>query len=252
MGVAAYDRLSEEEKEKTDIVKESDKAYAALSEAERQNHADILTIIAQANGQATLQLQELLTRSADDNEDTWLDRFAGLTYDDLLSVTPGRTGTDKARALAKQYDDDANEILEMWDAFREQLLNADEAKSEIEAIDESKIEQDAAVLSETDLEAPTDKEIDDLANAAVSTEYETELLINHLNDFVAREYLDDIPYGDGTMLDFFTQPYEDVDADITVLYPLVASLSDGQRAGLEFLTLSTLEAPRPRPTERPK
>ena len=240
MGVAAYDRLSEEEKEKTDIVKESDKAYAALSEAERQNHADILTIIAQANGQATLKLQELLTRSADDNEDTWLDRFAGTTYDDLLSVTPGKTQTDKAKALAKQYDDDANEILEMWDAFRDQLLGADEAIQKVEDFDESAVEADSKVLEEYSLETATDADNDALVEAAVNTEIETELLVNRLTDYVAKEYLDSIDYGDGTLLDFFTRDYEDVSDDITALYPLVASLSPGQRAGLQFLTLSTL------------
>ena len=242
MGVEAYNALSDAEKAKTDIVKESDKAYAALSEEERQNHADILTIIAQANGQATLLLQELLTRAADDNEDNWLDRFAGLTYDDLLSVTPGRTATDKGKALAKQYDDDANEILEMWDAFREQLLGADDAKEKIEETDESQIEQDSAVLSEFDLETATDQDTNALVEASVNTEIETELFVNRLNDYVAKEFLADIPYGDGTMLDFFTQEYDEVEDDITVLYPLVASLSDGQRAGLQFLTLSTLVA----------
>ncbi len=217
-----------------------DEAYNALSDEEKQNHADILTIIAQANGKATLQLEELLTRSADDNEDTWLDRFSELTYDDLLNMTPGKTATDKAKVLAKQYDDDANEILEMWDAFREQLLKAEEAKKKLEKTDESQIEQDAAVLSDFNLEKATDEDVDALIQASVDTEIETELFVNRINDYVAGEYLDSIPYGDGTMLDFFTQTYEEIETDITALYPLVASLSDGQRAGLEFLTLSTL------------
>ena len=43
-----------------------------------------------------------------------------------------------------------------------------------------------------------------------------------------------------TLFDFFAQDREKVASDVTVLYPLVASLSAGQRAGLEFVTLNDL------------
>ena len=49
-----------------------DKAYDALSDEEKKEHADILTIISQANGKATLTMENLLTRAADDEEDTRL------------------------------------------------------------------------------------------------------------------------------------------------------------------------------------
>lgn len=61
-----------------------DEKYDALSEVEKKNHADIVTIISQANGTATLIIANLLTRAADSEEDTWIDRFAETTYDDLL------------------------------------------------------------------------------------------------------------------------------------------------------------------------
>ena len=61
-----------------------------------------------------------------------------------------------------------------------------------------------------------------------------------LADVAVRKYLENIEYGDGTMLDFFNRPVEDVSDDTTEIYPLVGSLSDGQRAGLDFITLADL------------
>ena len=44
-----------------------DKAYNALSDEQKKEHADILTIIAQSNGKATLMMENLLVRAADTN-----------------------------------------------------------------------------------------------------------------------------------------------------------------------------------------
>ena len=52
--------------------------------------------------------------------------------------------------------------------------------------------------------------------------------------------LSDTDYEDATMLDFFTQDKEEIENDITVLYPIVASLTDGQRSGLDFVSLREL------------
>ena len=216
-----------------------DEEYNKLSENEKKNHMDILTVVAQSNGHATLLLADLLTRAADTNDSTWLERFADLTYDDLIEDT-GMAPTDARKELAKRYDDDANEILEMWDAFREQLLNADKAKEMLEEFDEDKIEENKQVLDDFDMETMTKNDVEPLAETTVNIETETEIFTNRLTDFVAKEFLDTIEYADGTMLDFFTQEYEDVADNIEMLYPLVASLTPGQRAGLEFMTLSTL------------
>ena len=42
------------------------------------------------------------------------------------------------------------------------------------------------------------------------------------------------------MLDFFSRDYVDIEDDLTVLFPVVAALSDGQRASLDFVSLSEL------------
>ena len=92
-----------------------DDAYNALSDEEKKEHADILTILMQANGQATLAMEKLITRATDASDDTWVDRFTGTTLDDLtqrvMDEKPGlKSKTDVMRELDKQYQDTAQKI----------------------------------------------------------------------------------------------------------------------------------------------
>ena len=70
-----WDSLSDKAKKDTSFYEINNKVRDTLPEAEKNKHADILTIIAQSNGKATLIIQNLLTRAADSSEETWLDRF---------------------------------------------------------------------------------------------------------------------------------------------------------------------------------
>ena len=218
-----------------------DDAYNKLSDEEKKNHADILTIIAQANGNATLIIERLITKAADTAEDSWLDRFSSITYDDLVS-TLDMLPSDADAALARLYDDDAQKVLAMWEVFREQLLNADEAKTALAQADAQVIEQQtedtAEVMQKLNFTTTKEEDYEAVADATARTETEAEVFANQLADVTVKACLEEIEYGDGTLYDFFTQSYEDVSADITVLYPLVAALSDGQRAGMEFISLS--------------
>ncbi len=212
--------------------------YNSLTEEEKKKHADILTIIAQSNGQATLLMNKLLTRAADPYPDSWIDRFSETEYEDLQDLYDG-TPTDVAKQLAKAYDDDAHQILEQWDAFRELLLSYDEAKEYVDNFEEI----DTAALQAKIDSLDENSDMDELiaAREALNDAEAKMLECNQKASIVAIcDYLDGIDYGDGTMLDFFTQETADVKDDITMLYPLIASLSDGQRAGLEFVTLQEL------------
>ena len=215
-----------------------DSAYNALSAEEKKNHADILTIIAQANGKATLLMENLIIRACDTNDDSWLERFSQITYDDLVDAT-GMTPTDATKQLAKLYDDDAYTILDMFGKFRDELLTYDEALDFVENYDES--ENEAAYDAAESVDDSADEEerlqiVEDLVKAENSeTEY-----INKAALVAIHDYLDEIDYMDGTMLDFFLTDPDELADDITLLYPLVASLTEGQRAGLEFVSLKEL------------
>ena len=212
--------------------------YNSLTDEQKKEHADILTIIAQSNGQAMLVMNKLLTRAADPYPDSWLDRFAATTYEDLQDLYEG-TPTDVTKKLAKSYDDDAQQLLEQWEAFRETLSSYDEAKA---CIDNYKaIDTDAIQKKLDSLDEKADAEEFIATRKALNEAEEKALEYNRNTTIVAvHDYLEAIDYGDGTMLDFFTQKTAEVQADVTMLYPIVASLSDGQRAGLEFITLEEL------------
>ena len=216
-----------------------EKAYNALSEEEKKNHADLATIIAQANGQATLMIESLITRAADDNDDTWLERFEGTTYDDLEELYDG-SPTDKMKKMAKAYDDDAQEILEMWEAFRNQLDKYEETAALLKEEEAKDLSAEQAIVENYDAETATEEEATAYGEATAAIQQHAELITNYNADVFCHDLLEDIDYGDGTMLDFFMQDTADIEEDASILYPLVASLSAGQRAGLEFVTLQDL------------
>ena len=216
-----------------------DEAYNKLSDEEKKQHADILTIIAQSNGQATIMMQNLLTRAADTHEDSWVDRFVETSYDDLMDLT-GKSPTDARKQLSKQYDDDATLILDNWDSLQEILLETENGEINLDSVEDIDYDavQNAADSLEKDGEVNKDNagEYAEVLEANINVfEYNT-----NLSKVSLYEFLYNTEYEDGTLLDFFMQDSADIEDDITVLYPLVASLSEGQRAGLEFVSLSEL------------
>ena len=214
-------------------------AYNALSDKEKKEHADIVTIIAQSNGKATLMMENLLTRSADTDSTNWFERFSETTYDNMLNAT-GKTPTDARKALAKRYDDDAQLLCKKWDELYEELQYYDAAVQTLKDYDEKAV--NAAIEAYENIEdINNDKEkskVQEDHDKAVKQMIEamrcTQIVLIH-------DTLKDTTYADGgNMREFFMHTKEEVEADTTMLYPLVASLSDGQREGLEFVTMREL------------
>ena len=235
----AFDALSAKEKEKTNLIKMNDQVRDSLPEAERNQCADILTILAQSNGNATLIMENLITRAADQNEDLWLDRFTEITYDKLVEET-GESPTDADKILARLYDDKANEIVDMWDDFREHLENYDNAVAILESASKKDLSEEAEAIDGFDFETSTKAEAEEAAEASVVIQYSAEELANASADVFCKEFLETIDYEDGSLLELFMTPAEEIDGDTEILYPLVASLTKGQQAGLEFVTLQDL------------
>ncbi|MBR3620362.1 MAG: hypothetical protein IKN56_02550, partial [Clostridia bacterium] len=124
MGLKAYNKLSDAQKEKTDVIKESDKAYNALPDEKKANTADILTILAQSNGEVTVAFENLIVRASDDNGQSWIERLADTTYDDLRDIYAEEFGilpSDAEAELDKIYEDDARKLLSLIDTFKEEM-----------------------------------------------------------------------------------------------------------------------------------
>lgn len=64
-----------------------------------------------------LVIYDLITRGADTSDDSWIDRFVGMSYDDLLD-SYDMTPTDAERAAALDFEDDAKMIQQNWEDFR--------------------------------------------------------------------------------------------------------------------------------------
>lgn len=213
-------------------------AYDKLSAAEKKNHADLTTIISQSNGNATLLMQSLLARASDTNTKTFIERFASQTYDDLIDAT-GLTPTDAKKQLAKLYDDGAQLILDTWDDLKDALDGYDDAVKTIENYDKDACDRALEAFKNLDSNS-SEKEINKVTNAYNQALKKIADVIEATQTIAIHDKLDEIDYDDETLLDFFTQTRKDVKADITVLYPFVAALSDGQKAGLEFISLKEL------------
>ena len=240
MARGKYDALSEEEKEKTSLIKVNEQTRDSLPENEKNKHADILTILAQSNGRIMLMTENLLTRAADTTDSTWLERFSKTTYEDLensMDLPPSEAG----KKLAKLYDDDAQTILGMWDSFRNVLLDYDKNVEIAESFDADEAEKAAEAVENVD-ENASDDEIADVVIDYVSQQVDNLDFIDRAQHAVIHDVLAGIDYMDGSMLDFFSMTSEELEDDITLLYPLVASLTAGQKASLDYLTLKDLFA----------
>ncbi len=227
------------ENEHADIYLINEQVRDSLSEEERNKHADLLTIVAQSNGKATLLMENLLTRASDTSDTTWLERFKDTTYDDLIAAT-GKTPTDASKIIAKMCDDDAQTLLGTWEDLREALDNYDEAVETVKAYDVDSFTDASEALADLEGESP---DVDTAVDALVDykkAQIDYADYQDACHSVMIHDYLKGIEYLDGTMLDFFMQSEEEVEDDISLLYPIISSLSEGQKAGLEFLSLKEM------------
>ena len=232
MAKPKYDRPSEAEQLEKGISGVNAEVRDSLPAAE---HCDILTLFGQADGQIMLVIYDLITRGADTADDSWIDRFTAMTYDDLLD-SYDMTPTDAERAAALDFEDDAKMILQNWEDFRALLLSSDEA---VETVNNAEMPDIDAVSKEIDKldDNSSDEEVLKTAVDVLEMQAQTSELINATAGVTVADYLESIEYGDGTLYDFFTRSSAEMAADITALYPMAAALSAGQRAGLEFISL---------------
>ena len=239
MGLKAYNALSAEEKEKTDILKESDKAYAKLSDAEKKKHADIVTILAQSNGESTIAIENLLVRASDTEEDSWIERISDMSYNSLVKAYAGMMSmlpTEAENELDRLYEDDAKRLLVKIKDFQDEIKSQDKAAETVEKLSNAEIEALTERIESFKSDSADMDDYIDLANAY--TEYTSKQIkfVDSASTVAVCEYLKACEYGDGTLLDFFSRDFD----DLTELYPVVAALSDGQRAGLDFVSLKDL------------
>ena len=224
-----------------------DAAYNALSDAEKKNHADILTLLMQGNGRAVLLLETLVTKSADSAEDTWLDRFLATDLETLKEEIKNEnphltTEQDICAELDRTYNDTARSILEKWDSFSEMILRYDDNVNHLINSDPT-VDEDLKKKAENlDLTRQTKETANTVVNI-LDAEADSVVDAVAAQEVLITDFLQETAYGDDTLMEFFQKERSDFSGEgIRELYPLAASLSAGQIAGLEFLSLTDLFA----------
>ena len=217
-----------------------DDAYNALSDEEKKEHCDILTLLMQGNGQAIQLMETQLTKASDSSDNTWLDRFLKTDLDKLTQEVkeenPGMTPSEINQELDKKYYDTAKKIREKWNTFHETLLNYDNAVDSADEVAEE--DQEEIKVSKK----PTDEEIVEVGSAMYKDQTNIVKGGMALEDIVTHDYLEATEYGKGTLLDFFQKDVSEFSSEkkIRDLYPIVDALSDGQIAGLDFLSIKDM------------
>jgi hypothetical protein len=221
-----------------------DAAYNALSDSEKNNHCDILTLLMQGNGEAVQVLETLITKASDSKKTTWLERFVQTDLEameeKIKEEHPDFTPSEINSALDKKYNDDAKRILDKWNAFTDILANYDEAVDKAdEVIEDSKDDiKDAGSLNNNS----SAEEVQEVVEDAYKAESNMVKGSMAAEDIVVHDYLDAVEYGDGTLLDFFERDKSEFEDEDTIreLYPIVKALTAGQIAGLDFLSIKDM------------
>ena len=228
-------------KTKTEI---GDNAYNALSQEEKMNTADFQQIILESSGPAVLIIEQALALATDTAEDSWLDRLDGLTGEELVEriaeFAPEAEGQDIPHSaamnlLASHFEDYAMRLSKDWSDVRERILWFEQYCDEHDFWqDEDRLELD---------NQKTIEYFDSLKEEDESRYKKDSGRFLNVSSYYFK--IKDVAYpGDwGETLYEFLRPEdenEDYSENPEYFAPMAAALSKGQRAALEFITLSTL------------
>ncbi|MCR5587056.1 MAG: hypothetical protein K6F77_05945 [Lachnospiraceae bacterium] len=181
--------------------------------------ADLATMLLQANGQVVIVIQEQLTNACDTNETTWLDRMSKIgSYEKLKKKFMVSYNLDSKKAVAamdQKYKNNANLIVNNWDDIYKHFESIKDymEKNEINEMSDDELSDWIAKKSEENTEDP------------------------ELNSFIVESALMNsmaaYKYGDASIMNFFSQEVSVFNGDnIRLLYPIVASLTEGQISSL--------------------
>ena len=180
------------------------------------NDDDLVDVFLQSNGQVIMFMENQLAAACDTRNNTWLDRMQTLgSYQNLRKKALKSCNNSAAKAdrlLKANYHEKALMLSENWDDIGIHFKNI------------SEYEQKNGLDHMSDLQMIKwyKDHNDDPELMTYEIETSTLGLLNAYN------------YEDGTLYDFFSQPYEDVSGDnLYKLYPLAACLTIGQKAAAE-------------------
>ena len=210
-----------------------------------ENGGDLQQMMLESSGPAMLAVETLLAMAADTGEESWLDRASGLTGDELsenlAKYVPEAEGRDVADSevpqyLNEKYGDTATILANQYEDVHEDIAWF-EAYNEENGLwqEDGESDEDYAARVEKYLADLRSAEAEENSSNSDSERYSRVLLLyNRMYEF---------PYkGEwGETLGDFLNPVDDTFSTNTDNFlPLAAGLSDGQRAGLNYLSFEMM------------
>ena len=225
-------------KTKTEI---GDEAYEALSDTQKLNTADLQQIILESSGPAVLIIEQTLALATDTAETSWMQRVDGLSGDALVEriaefapEVAGQTLAPSAALtlLAARFEDYSKILASEWIDVHEEILWYEDYCTE-NGLWQEDDEDEAAYskrVSKFIEELPAENNGDAIRFSSIGTYYDRLFEISYPGE-----------WGD-TLFEFFVPMDETADYSKKYSYfaPIAASLSAGQRAALEFISLPAL------------
>ena len=203
--------------------------YESINAENPDKLPDLITLLMQGNTVVLKSVERLLAISADSGDSTFLDRFTSKSYDDLLDELEDQRPELNTETKRKQYLD--NEYEDIVLGFTEAVAKL---RNDLIAYENGDLKIDAATAEEIEKQfAPSDED-DEVARVKSQMELNDFIAIGSL--YLALSDYEGGKFKKGELLDFFKR--DDIDGE--ELYPLAAALSDGQKAGLSFVSLPEL------------
>ena len=205
---------------------------------------DLQQIILESSGSALLAIEVLLTLAADTGEESWLERASGLTGDEMAEnlpkYVPEAAGQDLAdsavvQLLEEYFGDTAALLMDGWEEVHDEMAWFEQYCGEHDLWQgEEESDEDFAARIDAYLAELYESEDEEVLTEADTFE-RTSCLYYGLYEIA---YEGD--WGE-TLGDFFNPADTEWNYPAEEYFlPLAAALSDGQRAGLEFVSAETL------------
>ena len=194
--------------------------------------ATLVDVLMQSNGRVVISMQEQLALACDTGKTTWLDRLSAYGSYANLKEKYMKACNGNAKEAKKDMKADLFETAELlagiWGTMERHYDNAKDYEKKM----------DLETLSEEEIQALAEDE----SNVAELLVYGQEAQVMEVLASYPYEGDDEAGGSGKTLLDFFRQDAEAVTgANIIYLYPLAASLTEGQIAALnETVTLFQL------------
>ena len=190
------------------------------------NLPNLVTILMQGNAQVIKSAEILLSMATDTADNTWLDRFAETDYDALLDKVEEErpelnTENKRVQYLDNVYGDNAAALGLAVNELRGKLTDYEKSELHIDTVTEEDIKNTFG-----DIENDPTALVNYQDWLSIGTTYEG------LKNYEGGNY------AKGELLSFFLEEHEP--EDIEIFIPMAASLSDGQRCGLPFISFEQL------------